>query len=244
MQAREGRLVEAFVALADTLVDDYDVVEFAQQLVENCVSLLDVDAAGLLLGDPRGGLQVLAATSEQTRLLELLQIQSDAGPCLQAYGSGRQVLVADLLEDTDRWPEFAARAASEGFGAVFAIPMRLRAERIGALNLFQTESRKISTPDLLVAQALADVATIGIVHQRALVHGATVNAQLQTALNSRIIIEQAKGVLAERGGLNMDQAFIQLRTQARSTNQPLSDTARAIIEAASETSPTAKDSFP
>jgi hypothetical protein len=244
MEAREGRLVEAFVALADTLVDDYDVVEFAQQLVEDCVSLLDVDAAGLLLGDPRGGLQVLASTSEQTRLLELLQIQSDAGPCLQAYGSGRQVLVADLLVDTDRWPEFAARAASEGFGAVFATPMRLRTERIGALNLFQTESRKISRPDLLVAQALADVATIGILHQRVLVRGAMVNAQLQTALNSRIIIEQAKGVLAERGGLNMDQAFIQLRTQARSTNQHLSDTARAIIEAASEISPTANDSFP
>lgn len=244
MEAREGRLVEAFVAMADSLVDDYDVVEFAQQLVDDCVSLLDVDAAGLLLGDPRGGLQVLASTSEQTRLLELLQVQSDAGPCLQAYGGGRQVLVADLRIDTDRWPEFAARAGSEGFRAVFAIPMRLRAERIGALNLFCTESRKISGPDLLVAQALADVATIGILHKRVLVHGAMVNAQLQAALNTRIIIEQAKGVLAERGGLNMDQAFTELRTQARNTGQHLSDTARAIIEAASEISSTANDSFP
>lgn len=244
MQTREGQLVEAFVALADSLVADYDVVEFAQQLVEDCVSLLGVDAAGLLLGDPLGGLRVLASTSEQTRLLELLQIQSDAGPCLQAYSSGRQVLIADLREDTDRWPDFAARADSEGFRAVFAIPMRLRAERIGALNLFRTETRMISRPDLLVAQALADVATIGILHQRVLAQGAMVNAQLQTALNSRIIIEQAKGVLSERRGLNMDEAFTELRTQARNTSLHLSETARAVVEGASGISLTSGDSPP
>ena len=244
MEAGEGRLVQTFVALADTLVDDYDVVEFAQQLVEDCMSLLEVDAAGLLLRDPRGGLHVLASTTEQTRLLELLQIQSDAGPCLQAYRSGRQVRVADLQARPERWPEFAARAASEGFGAVYALPLRLRAERIGALNLFRRQSPTISGPDMLVAQALADVPTIGILHQRLLAQGAIVNAQLQTALNSRIIIEQTKGVLAERGGLDMDQAFIELRAQARNTNQHLSDTARAVIEGASEISQTGSDSVP
>jgi transcriptional regulator with GAF, ATPase, and Fis domain len=230
MDDREGPLVHAFVALADTLVDDYDVVEFAQELVENCVSLLAADAAGLLLADPRGGLQVLASTSEQTRMLELLQIQSDAGPCLQAYGTGDQTLVDDLRSDTDRWPEFAARASAEGFGAVFAIPLRLRNERIGALNLFRRQPGMIVDSDLLVAQALADVATIGILHQRVLTRGAVVNSQLQTALNSRIIIEQAKGVLAERQGIDMEQAFVQLRATARSTNRHLSDTARAVIE--------------
>jgi GAF domain-containing protein len=230
MDGREGRLVHAFVALADTLVDDYDVVEFAQDLVENCVSLLDVDSAGLMLDDLRGGLQMLASTSEQTRMLELLQIQSDAGPCLQAYRTGQQVLVDDLRSDTDRWPEFAARASAEGFGSVIAIPLRLRSERIGALNLFRRGTGMMTDSDLLVAQALADVATIGILHQRVLTRGALVNSQLQTALNSRVLIEQAKGVLAERQGLDMDQAFVQLRTMARSSNRHLSDTARAVIE--------------
>jgi GAF domain-containing protein len=230
MDGREGQLVHAFVALADTLVDDYDVVEFAQELVEDCVSLLDVDSAGLLLADLRGGLQMLASTSEQTRMLELLQIQSDAGPCLQAYRTGQQVLVDDLGSDTGRWPEFATRAGAEGFGSVVAIPLRLRSERIGALNLFRRATGMMTDSDMLVAQALADVATIGILHQRVLTRGALVNSQLQTALNSRVQIEQAKGVLSERQGLDMDQAFVQLRSMARSSNRHLSDTARAVIE--------------
>jgi ANTAR domain/GAF domain len=230
MDNREVALVRTFVALADTLVDDYDVVEFAQELVEDCVSLLDADAAGMLLADPRGGLQVLASTSEQTRMLELLQIQSDAGPCLQAYGTGQQVLVDDLASNTARWPEFAARARAEGFSAVFAIPLRLRSERIGAINLFRKQQAMMAESDLLVAQALADVASIGILHQRVLTHGALVNSQLQTALNSRIVIEQAKGVLAERLGIDMAEAFVKLRSMARNTNRHLSDVAREVIE--------------
>jgi transcriptional regulator with GAF, ATPase, and Fis domain len=230
MDGREAPLVHAFVALADTLVDDYDVVEFAQELVENCVSLLDVDSAGLLLADLRGGLQVLASTSEQARILDLLQIQSDAGPCMQAYRTGQQVLIGDLRSDTDRWSEFTGRAAAEGFGAVIAIPLRLRSERIGALNLFRRNPGLMAESDLLVAQALADVATIGILHQRVLTRGAVVNSQLQTALNSRIVIEQAKGVLAERQGFDMEQAFIHLRSMARNSNRHLSDTAREVID--------------
>lgn len=229
MDGREGPLVQAFVTLADTLVDDYDVVEFAQELVEDCVSLLDVESAGLLLADLRGGLQMLASTSEQTRMLELLQLQSDAGPCLQAFRTGQQVLVDDVGADT-RWPEFATRASGEGFGSVIAIPLRLRSERIGALNLFRRAPGRMTDSDLLVAQALADVATIGILHQRVLTRGALVNSQLQTALNSRVLIEQAKGVLSERMGLDMDQAFVQLRSMARNSNRHLSDTARTVIE--------------
>jgi hypothetical protein len=233
MTDRESRLVHAFVSLADTLVDDYDVVEFAQELVENCLSLLDADSAGLLLDDLRGGLQVLASTSEQARMLELLQIQSDAGPCLHAYRTGEQVLVDDLGHETERWPDFAGRAAAEGFHAAFAIPLRLRNERIGALNLFFRKAGTLADSDLLVAQALADVATIGILHERVLSRGAQVNSQLQTALNSRIVIEQAKGVLAERLGIDMEQAFVKLRNTARNSNRHLSDTARDVIEQSS-----------
>jgi hypothetical protein len=236
MAGREVPLVQAFVALADTLVDDYDVVEFAQQLVEDCVALLAVDSAGLLLDDLRGGLQVLASTSEETRLLELLQLQSDAGPCLQAYRTGQQVHVDDLRSESSRWPEFATRASAEGFGAVYAIPLRLRSERIGALNLFRTKPVAMTESDLLVAQALADVATIGILHRRVLTRGALVNSQLQTALNSRIVIEQAKGVLAERQGLDMDAAFVRLRSIARDSNRLLSEVARQVIDSSSEAS--------
>jgi GAF domain-containing protein len=216
-------------------------VEFAQELVEDCVSLLETDAAGLLLADPRGGLQVLASTSEQTRMLELLQVQSDAGPCLQAYNTGQQMLVDDLTSDTARWPEFAARATAEGFAAVFAIPLRLRSERIGAMNLFRRQKGMMADSDLLVAQALADVASIGILHQRVLTHGALVNSQLQTALNSRIVIEQAKGVLAQRLGIDMEQAFVQLRSMARSTNRHLSDTARDVVNNSSGVVPSRGD---
>lgn len=234
MDGREAPLVQAFVALADTLVDDYDVVELAQQMVDDCVSLLATDSAGLLLSDPRGGLQVLASTSEQTRILELLQLQADAGPCLEAYQTGRQVLVDDIRVDRERWPEFAEAAVGEGFLAVYAIPLRLRAERIGALNLFRTEPGPIAASDITVAQALADVATIGIIQQRLISRSAEVNGQLQTALNSRIIIEQAKGVLSQRLGLNMTDAYARLRRLARNNNQHLSDAARAVVESYGE----------
>lgn len=230
MDGREVALLHTFVTLADTLVDDYDVVELTQKMVDDCVSLLTTDSAGLLLADPRGGLQVLASTSEQARILDLLQLQSDAGPCLEAYKTGRQVLVDDLRVEAQRWPAFAEGALAEGFGAVFAIPLRLRAERIGALNLFCVEPKRLPESDVLIAQALADVATIGILQQRVIMRGAELNGQLQTALNSRIVIEQAKGVLAERLGLDMSGAYSRLRRMARNNNQHLSDAARAVIE--------------
>jgi GAF domain-containing protein len=225
MDAREGPLTRAFVRLADTLVADYDVIELCQQLVDDCVGLLNATAAGLLLGNHHDSLRVLASTSEQTRLMELFQLQSDAGPCLDAYRTGAQVLVDDLTGQASRWPVFGDRMLAEGFRAVYAVPLRLRDQRIGALNLFCTRSGALSPGDVAVGQALADVATIGILHQRV----------LQTALNSRIIIEQAKGVLAERGQLDMDQAFTVLRAHARNTNTRLAVVARAIVDGAIDT---------
>ncbi|MFI6867327.1 GAF and ANTAR domain-containing protein [Nocardia sp. NPDC050406] len=234
MNEREGPLVKAFVELADTLVADYDLIELTQRLVDDCVGLLGVDAAGLLLAAPDDGLQVLASTTEQARLLELFQVQSEAGPCLLAYRSGVGVLVDDLTVEPERWPAFARRALADGFRAVCALPLRLRQERIGALNLFSTTAGALSSQDILVGQALADVATIGILHQRAATRSETINRQLQTALNTRIIIEQAKGMLAERGGLDMDQAFGQLRGYARANHLRLTDLARAVVEGTAE----------
>lgn len=225
-----GRLAMAFVGLADTLVADYDAVELSQQLIDSSMDLLPIAAAGLLIGDVHGELHVLASSSEETRLLELLQVESDVGPCLLAYRTGQAVVVEDLRVEPQRWPDFAAQAAEYNYQSVSALPLRLRHERVGALNLFRTEVGPLSATDIAVGQALADVATVGILHQRTLTHADVINQQLQAALNSRVIIEQAKGILAERGSIDMEQAFILLRSYARKTQQRLADVARAVVE--------------
>ncbi|WP_040803799.1 GAF and ANTAR domain-containing protein [Nocardia concava] len=230
MAQNDGALTTALMRLVDTLVVDYDPVELTQELVDTCVDLLPADAAGLLLADSDGTLQVLASTSEQLRLLELLQIQSEAGPCLQAYRTGEQVLIGDLAAVAADWPLFSESAVANGFHGVCALPLRLRDERIGALNLFTRSTNVLRAEDLRVGQALADFATVGILHARILADTLTVNEQLNTALNSRVIIEQAKGMLAERADLDMDTAFQILRRHARNRNRHLSDLARAVVD--------------
>jgi len=230
-----GRLAQAFVGLADTLVADYDPIELSQQLIESSMALLPIAAAGLLIGDVHGELHVLASSSEEIRLLELLQVQADAGPCLVAYRTGQQVLVEDLNLEPQRWPAFAQQAAEYQYRSVSALPLRLRNDRLGALNLFRTEVGAMSPTDVSVGQALADVATVGILHQRTLTHSHLISQQLQGALNSRVTIEQAKGVLAERGSIDMDRAFVLLRAHARKTQQRLADVARAVVDNADTT---------
>lgn len=234
MERYEG-LARAFVGLADTLVADFDVVELAQQLVDNAMTLLPVDAAGIVLADVHGRFQVLASNTEQTRLLELFQIQHDSGPCLLSYRTGEPVVVEDLRSDTARWPKFSAMATEYGFRSVHALPLRLRDDRVGVLNLLRFEPGTMSEADLAIGQALADVATIGIVHQRVAVQSDVLNQQLQTALHTRTVIEQAKGVLAERGGIDMDAAFGLLRGYARRNNRRLADVARSVVEGADTT---------
>lgn len=226
---RYERLATAFVGLADTLVADYDVIELAQQLIDSSMTLLPIAAAGILLGDSGGELHVFASSSERTRLLELLQVEADAGPCLEAYRTGQSVLVDDLHAEAARWPAFAKRAGEYQFAAVAALPLRLRTERVGALNLFRSETGPMSGEDVAVGQALADVATVGILHQRILTRSELVNQQLQTALNTRVLIEQAKGVLAERGDIDMDRAFNLLRGHARRSQRRLADLARDVV---------------
>ena len=226
-----GDLLPAtFVELTDTMVADFDVIDFLHVLTDRSVQLLDVSAAGLLLADPRGELRVVAASSEAARLLELFQLQNDQGPCLDCFRAGRPVAAADLAAEARRWPRFAAAAQQAGFAAVQALPMRLRDQVIGALNLFRAVPGAFDPADIRIGQALADVATISLLHERSMRHSETLNEQLQTALNSRVIIEQAKGKLAERLGLDMDQAFNVLRNHARTRNQRLSDLAQAFID--------------
>jgi hypothetical protein len=222
---REQRLAETFVQLADTLIDDFDVIDFLQVLAARCVELLNVAAAGIMLAGQGGLLMTVAASDERARLLELFEIQNDEGPCRDCYRLGTAVVNVDLDGARERWPQFAPQAIAGGFQCANALPLRLRSQVLGSLNLFLAGTAGLGEAELRIAQALADAATIGILHQRIIRHGEIVGGQLQLALNSRIVIEQAKGVLAERLQISPDDAFEVLRGAARSRNRLLSDLA-------------------
>ncbi len=228
-RTREQALAETFVMLADTLVDDYDVVELLDSLVAACVELLDVTAAGLLLKDQKDKLAVVASSSEETRLLEVCQLQSDEGPCLDCVRTGASVVSEDLAADRARWPSFVEVALAAGFRSVVAVPLRLRDQTIGGLNMFQAGVGQMAVDDQRLAQALADVATIGILQQRSSHRSSRLAEQLQFALNSRVLVEQAKGVLAERNSVDMDVAFNALRKYARDNNLKLADVALSVV---------------
>jgi transcriptional regulator with GAF, ATPase, and Fis domain len=223
-------LPDTFVELADTMVAEFDVLDFLHLLAQRSVQVLDSAAAGVLLADPRGELRLAAASTEAVRVLELFQLQNDQGPCLDCYRTGKPVVASDLTAARQYWPEFAAAAREAGFAAVHALPMRLRSEVIGALNLFQLSPGGLSDEDVRVGQALADVATIGLLQERSARRSEILHEQLQRALNSRVAIEQAKGKLAERLGIDMDQAFSLLRAYARNRNLRLSDLAQDFID--------------
>ncbi|MFI6563706.1 GAF domain-containing protein [Streptomyces sp. NPDC050534] len=229
--ARERRLAEIFVEVADSLVEDFDVIDLLQRLSTRCVELLDVSAAGILLADAHGELQIIAASDEHTRLLELFALQHDQGPCVECYRTGTARTNVDLAraEATAGWPRFAARARETGYAATHAIPLRLRNRIVGTLNLFQKTPHRLGDDDIALAQALADVATIAILQQRTLEQSHLENSQLETALTSRILIEQVKGVLAERWNSSVDDAFAAFRSYARSRRLRLSDLATQII---------------
>lgn len=226
---REATLAKTFVELADTLVADFDVVELLTLLADRCVEVLDVGAAGLMLVAPEGDLRVMASSSEAMRVLELFELQAREGPCLDCYRTGEPVVNQDLPAVGGRWPRFAPEALATGFHSVHALPMRLRGTVIGALNLFHVEPGEMRQADIAAAQALADVATIAILSHRAAREAQVVNEQLNVALNSRVVIEQAKGMVAERSGLSMEEAFSTLRNHARNHNLRLADVAQEVI---------------
>jgi transcriptional regulator with GAF, ATPase, and Fis domain len=226
---RSVAIADVFVTMADTLVDDFDVVDLMDRLVNACVELFDIAAAGLLLIDQRGGLQVIASSSEEARVLELFQLQSEQGPCLDCIRTGRPVTVGDLDDERERWPQFVTAAADGGFSSVHAVPLRLREETVGGLNLFGSDRQALTTREQRLSQALADVATIGLLQQRSLHRSAMLAEQLQTALDSRISIEQAKGVLAQLGAISMEVAYRTLRKYARDNNLKLSAVAAAVV---------------
>jgi GAF domain-containing protein len=223
-------LSDTFVDLADTMVADFDVIEFLHLLSDRAVKLLGASAAGVMLADPRGQLRLVAASSEAVRLLEIFQLEGEEGPCLETIWTGQPITEPDLGHAQQRWPRFTPAALQAGFASVHALPMRLREQVLGGLNLFRDQPGPFDRADMRIGQALADTATIGLLHERNLRRAEVVGEQLQAALNSRIVIEQAKGKLAERFGLDMDAAFTMLRQYARDHNLRLSDFALTVIE--------------
>lgn len=228
---KEALLVRTLVQLAESLVDDFDVVELLSMLTDRCVDVLDISAAGVMLAAPEGDLRVVASSGEAMRMVQLFELQSDEGPCVDAYRSGEAVLLdEDLAIAGGRWPRFAPVAVEAGFHSAHALPLRLRGSVIGALNLFSARAGALSPADVTAGQALADVATITVIQQRIAAESRVLIEQLNTALSSRVVIEQAKGVLAERAGLSMESAFEAMRGYARNRNMHLADVARGIID--------------
>jgi hypothetical protein len=226
--SRETRVLDAVVSLVDSLLDDFDIVDLLTELTERCADLLDVAAAGFLLADPLGQLRLLAATSQQTRELELFQLQADEGPCVECYATGQPVSVADLRTATPRWPQFAPAALEVGVASVYAVPMRAAGIVLGSLGLFGTRPGELNEADVLVGQTLAHIACVAILQGHAPTPSAVI-PQLRSALTHRVVVEQAKGFLREHFDISVDEAFSLLRRYARARDEHLTEVARQLM---------------
>lgn len=228
--SRETRLSAAFVRLADTVIAEYDMVDLLHTLLDDCVEILVVAAGGLMIANADGHLELLASTSEKADLVEVMQLAAGAGPCIECFTTGVSVSIPDIGDVTKRWPEFGAEALKQGFRSMLAVPLKLRGQILGTMNLFASAVRAINERDAAIAQALADVATIGILQEKAIRETGIVAEQLQRALDSRILIEQAKGVISELGSMDMDEAFKTLRGYARDHNLTLRLVAQKVVD--------------
>jgi hypothetical protein len=227
---REQLIIHSLVDMADNMVDNFDVVDLLTGLTDSCVSLLGVSAAGVMIKSPPGELRLVAASSEAMEVVELFELQADQGPCLDAFRTGEAIPQVNLRAEAERWPRFSVVALGAGFSTVLALPLRLRTSTIGALNLFTADESVITDSDFLVARGLADLATISVLQHGAASEAQRVNEQLSRALASRVVIEQAKGVIAERAGIDLSAAFTRLRQYARAHSVRLADVAQAAID--------------
>lgn len=223
------RLVEIFVEVADTLVDEFDLVEFMQVITLKATEVAGATAVGLMLADPHGRLQLLAASDERAEVFELFRVQRDEGPCQDCFRTGVAVVASDLAQEENRWPAFALQATAAGFRSVHAFPLRLRRDVIGALGVFSNATGDLDAEDARVVQVLADVATIGLMQERALQRGTQLTEQLEAALNSRVVIQQARGVLAQLHGITPEEAFVLLQSYARMRRFKLVDVAQTVV---------------
>ena len=228
--SREQRIVETFVELADTMVEDFDVIDFLHRVAERCVELLDCTEAGVLLADPAGVLRVMASSSERSDALDLLQSQNEEGPCFECFARGEAISSESLADEPGRWPTFSPAALARGLCSVHALPMRVRGQTVGALNLFRARVGRLDDRDIPLGQAMADIAAVALIQERSVRESHGVVEQLQAALSSRVVIEQAKGVVAEHAQIHVDAAFARMRDHARSNNLKLSHVARDLID--------------
>lgn len=227
---REQMLLETLTVVADTLVDDFDVVDFLHDLVDRCAAIFDAVDVGLVLADEHGELIVMASTSERLRLIEALQVAADDGPCIDSFTTGSVVSAGSAEEIVRRWPVFAAGVHDSGYQSVHAVPLRLRKNTIGSLNFFRDRPGDLAPEDVRAAQTIADVATIGLVQERAIREASLARDQLQHALTSRVLIEQAKGVISHSKGVDMEHAWVMLRERARSHQARIADIAQAVVD--------------
>ncbi|QNG38588.1 GAF and ANTAR domain-containing protein [Geodermatophilaceae bacterium NBWT11] len=229
MDTREDLIADAFVELADCLVDDFEVTDLLHRLIDHALVLLDADAAGIMLADAHGQLQVVASNSHAVEMLELFELQADSGPCVDCFRTGEAVTPPDLATVRSWWPTFAPRVEALGFASAQAIPMRLRSDVIGALNIFRTREGALVDRDLKLGRALADVATVALISDRTITARQLVADQLQEALNSRVVLEQAKGMLAQQAGVSVEEAFTVMRTYARRSGRGLREVAADVV---------------
>lgn len=228
--SRETKIINAFMKVSDTLIADFDIVDLLHTLVEECVGLVETDAGGLMLADPLGELQLVASSSEQADFVEVMQLTAGDGPCVDCFMTGTAVAVADIDKSGEQWPAFRTAALGQGFRSLYATPLRLRGKIIGTINLFSTSVGELNSRDAAVVQALADVATISIMQERLVRESNIVAEQLQRALDSRVLIEQAKGVISQLGSMDMEDAFQALRSYARRNNLSLRLVAEAVTD--------------
>ena len=227
--SRERRVSAAFVALTDTLVSDFDIVDLMHTLISSCIDLLDTDAGALLIADSDGDLQLMASSSEDVDQIEVVQLGAESGPCSECFTSGEPITIGDIRADADQWPEFQRSALDKGYRSIHATPLHLRGRVIGVMGLFHSETGALGEMDIALAQSLTDVATIAILQDRGSREVSDLNRQLQGALDSRIVIEQAKGLLAQSLHVDLDRAFRVLRNHARSSNQRLHAVATEVV---------------
>ncbi|HZU71794.1 MAG TPA: GAF and ANTAR domain-containing protein [Acidimicrobiales bacterium] len=227
---RETEVVQALVEMADILVQDYDVVDLLTGLADRCVDLLGASAAGVMLASPQGDLRLVASSSEAMRLLELFELEAHEGPCLDAFQTGKPVAHENLQAGQGRWPRFSTASLEAGFQSASALPLRVRDTTIGAMNLFRLSQSPMDAADVILAQAFADLAALSIIQHRAATEAQRLNEQLSTALTSRVVIEQAKGVISERASISLSEAFGRLRAFARSHNLRLTEVAQSAID--------------
>ncbi|GAB3607575.1 GAF and ANTAR domain-containing protein [Conyzicola nivalis] len=240
-KTREEKINEAFVAMSDALMNDYDIVDLLSTLLNDCTDILGIEAGGILLVDPAGDLELVASTSEEAAVVETMIIAAGAGPCIDCFDTAAPVAVADIDTVAEKWPKFHRTALDQGFRSTYAVPMRLKSEVVGVMNLLSADLGPLSEKDGKIAQALADIAVLGILHERNFRNPFVIKEQLHLALDTRILIEQAKGVLAQGEGLSMAAAFNTLRAYARRNGMTLRSVADGAVRRTIDTADLVRD---